>query len=115
MADVLTYDSAYLAKERKRVKDDVSYARYKVGSTWYQADIQSAEILSDGRVEVTFTIARNNSVHNLWKLTFSLSIKPLQSIKSSCVSIVFPFLSLSSIPLYDCKELKRALGCFQCL
>lgn len=56
MADVLTYDSTYLAKERKRVKDDVSYARYKVGSTWYQADIQSAEILSDGRVEVTFTI-----------------------------------------------------------
>ena len=56
MADVLTYDSAYLAKERKRVKDDVSYARYKVGSTWYQTDIQSAEILSDGRVEVTFTI-----------------------------------------------------------
>ena len=56
MAEVLTFDSAYIAKERKRIKDDVSYARYKVGSTWYQADIQSAEILPDGRVEVTFTI-----------------------------------------------------------
>ena len=56
MADTLVYDSAYLTKERTRVKNDVAYAKYKVGSTWYQADIQSAEILSDGRVEIRFTI-----------------------------------------------------------
>ena len=56
MADVLTYDSAYLNKNRTRIKDDVAYARYKVGSTWYQAKIESATVLDDGRVEVTFEI-----------------------------------------------------------
>lgn len=56
MADVLTYDSAYLAKNRTRIKDDVAYARYKVGSTWHQAKIENATVLPDGRVEVTFEI-----------------------------------------------------------
>lgn len=56
MADVLTYDSAYLAKNRTRIKNDVSYARYKVGSTWHVANIQNAAVLPDGRVEVTFLI-----------------------------------------------------------
>ena len=56
MADVLTYDSAYLNKNRNRMKEDIAYARYKVGSTWYQAQIESAAVLSDGRVEVKFEI-----------------------------------------------------------
>ena len=56
MADVLTYDSAYLTKNRNRIKEDVAYARYRVGSTWYQAQIESATVLPDGRVEVTFEI-----------------------------------------------------------
>ena len=56
MADVLTYDSAYLAKKREAVRDDVSYARYKVGNAWYTAAIQSSTILADGRIEITFLI-----------------------------------------------------------
>ena len=56
MADVFTLDSSYLAEKRTEIKNDISYARYKVGSTWYQASIQSATVLSDGRVEVTFLI-----------------------------------------------------------
>lgn len=56
MADVLTYDSAYLAKNRNRIKDDIAYARYKVGSTWYQANIENAAVLPDGRVEISFEI-----------------------------------------------------------
>lgn len=56
MADVLTYDSAYLNKNRNRMKEDVAYARYKVGNTWHQANIESATVLPDGRVEVTFII-----------------------------------------------------------
>ena len=57
MADnVLTYDSAYLAEKRKDMKNDVAYARYKVGSSWYRAEIESATILTDGRIEVTFVI-----------------------------------------------------------
>jgi hypothetical protein len=56
MANVFTLDSAYLNKKREDIKDDFGYARYKVGSTWYQAAIQSASVLADGRVEVQFLI-----------------------------------------------------------
>lgn len=56
MADVFTLDSNYLAAKRKEIKNDISYARYKVGSTWYQAAIQKAEVLNSGVVEVTFLI-----------------------------------------------------------
>lgn len=56
MADVFTLDSAYLAAKRQQIRDDIAYARYKVGSTWYTASIQNATVLNDGRVEVTFLI-----------------------------------------------------------
>lgn len=56
MADVFTLDSDYLAGKRTEIKNDISYARYKVGSSWYQAAIQNAEVLSSGVVEVTFLI-----------------------------------------------------------
>lgn len=38
------------------IKDNVAYAKYKVGSTYYQVPIQSAEIISDGRVAITFLV-----------------------------------------------------------
>ncbi len=56
MADVFTLDAAYLTSKRSQIKNDVAYARYKVGSAWYQAAIQNAVVLNDGRVEVTFLI-----------------------------------------------------------
>ena len=56
MSDVLTYDSAYLNKKRAGIRDDVAYARYKVGASWYRAAIQSATILQSGLIEVTFLI-----------------------------------------------------------
>lgn len=56
MANVFTLDSAYLTAKRTDIKNDIAYARYKVGSTWYQAAIQNAEVTGDGRVEVTFII-----------------------------------------------------------
>lgn len=55
-SDVFTLDSRYLDGKRKQIGNDVAYARYKVGNTWYKADIQKAEVLNDGRVEVTFVI-----------------------------------------------------------
>lgn len=36
--------------------DNIVSAKYKVGSTYYQVPIQSAEILSDGRVAIMFLI-----------------------------------------------------------
>ena len=48
------------------ILQSVSYAQYKVGSTYHKADIRSAYIMSDGRVAVTFiidhTIAGNITV-----------------------------------------------------
>ncbi len=38
------------------IKDNVAYAKFKVGSTYYQSPIQKAEILTDGRVAITFLI-----------------------------------------------------------
>lgn len=56
MADVLTYDSAYLNAKRQEIKNDIAYARYKVGSTWYKTSIVDATILADGRVEIRFVV-----------------------------------------------------------
>ena len=38
------------------IKNSVKYAQYKVGSTYYKADIRSAYIMDDGRVAITFLI-----------------------------------------------------------
>lgn len=38
------------------ITDNVAYAKFKVGSTYYQSPIQKAEILTDGRVAITFLI-----------------------------------------------------------
>lgn len=56
MADVFTLDSSYLSNKRTEIKNDVAYARYKVGGSWYQAAIQNATVLNNGVVEVTFLI-----------------------------------------------------------
>ena len=55
-SNVFTLDSAYLGRLRTRVMKEIRYAEYKVGSTWYRTDIQTSQILSDGRVEVVFVI-----------------------------------------------------------
>ena len=36
--------------------DNIAYAKFKVGDTYYKSPIQSAEILDDGRVAITFLI-----------------------------------------------------------
>lgn len=56
MGDVFTLDSSFLAGEREKIRKSIAYARYKVGSTWYQAKIEKSEVLSDGRIEVIFLI-----------------------------------------------------------
>ena len=59
MAEAFTLDADYLARKRAEVKDGIAYARYGTGSdtgTWYQAAIQSAVVLDNGTIEVTFLI-----------------------------------------------------------
>ena len=48
--------SSALNSLRNHLKNSIAYARYKVGSTYYQAEIQAAEVLADGRIAVTFII-----------------------------------------------------------
>lgn len=53
---VFTLDNAYLGRLRSRVMQEIRFAEYRVGNTWYRTDIQTKQILSDGRVEVVFVI-----------------------------------------------------------
>jgi len=66
MANTFTLDSAYLARKRNQVKNEIRYAEYQVSGVWHRTDIQTAQILSDGRVEIVFlidhTIAGNITV-----------------------------------------------------
>lgn len=55
-SNVFTLDSGYLARKKTQIMNEIRYAEYKVGNTWYRTDIQTAQILSDGRVEVVFVI-----------------------------------------------------------
>lgn len=48
--------SAALNSMRNHLKNNIAYAQYKVGSTYYKADIQTAEVLADGRIAITFII-----------------------------------------------------------
>lgn len=38
------------------ISSNIAYAKYKVGGSYYQAPIQSAGLLPDGRVAITFLI-----------------------------------------------------------
>jgi len=55
-SNVFTFDSAYLLRQRTRIMNEIRYADYKVGSAWHRTNIQTKQILSDGRVEVVFVI-----------------------------------------------------------
>ena len=55
-SNVFTLDSGYLLRKKTQMMNEIRYAEYKVGSTWYRTDIQTAQILADGRVEVVFVI-----------------------------------------------------------
>ena len=55
-SNVFTLDSGYLTRKKQQMIHEIRYAEYKVGSTWHRTDIQSAQILADGRVEVVFII-----------------------------------------------------------
>lgn len=41
---------------RDYTKRTVAYAKYKIGSTYHKAKIESVEVTADGIVEVTFKI-----------------------------------------------------------
>lgn len=54
----ITITSAMLNKLRQHIADICAYGRYKVGNTWYRADISSASVQSNGAVHVMFYISQ---------------------------------------------------------
>lgn len=54
--DVFTLDAEFLAGYREKIKNDIAYARYRVGDSWYRGEIQKAEVLDGGVVEAAFLI-----------------------------------------------------------
>ncbi len=67
--------SAMLTALREYVRDKISYAQYKVGSTWYRAELNEKAVLNDGRVSISFeidhTIAGNITVTGIRLLNYS--------------------------------------------
>lgn len=41
---------------RNHLKDSIAYAQYKVNDKYYRSEIETAELLSDGRIAITFII-----------------------------------------------------------
>lgn len=56
MSEIFVLDSAYLTRKRAEIKNEIAYARYQVSGKWYRVNIESATVLPDGRIEVTFVI-----------------------------------------------------------
>lgn len=52
----MALQSAALEGYQKHTKNTVSYAKYRIGSTWYQTKIESIKVLSNGIVEIAFMI-----------------------------------------------------------
>lgn len=52
----ITLQAAALNALREYLRDNIAYARYKVGSTYHDAKIEEKEILADGRISITFLI-----------------------------------------------------------
>lgn len=84
--NVFTLDSGFLTREKTRIMKDIRYADYKVGSTWYTADVEEKRILSDGRIEVVFIID-HTVVGNITVTAIRLKDKNGDLIGSRNVSI----------------------------
>ena len=89
--NVFTLDSGYLTRKKQQLMSEIRYAEYKVGNTWHRTDIQTAQILSDGRVEVVFvidhTIAGNITVTGVRLLDYNGALvgsKTTEGISYTC-------------------------------
>ena len=52
----ISLDAAALTAMREYLKNNLAYAQYKVGSTYYRADLIEKKVLSDGRISIIFLI-----------------------------------------------------------
>lgn len=74
-SDKISLTTAMLDSLREYVKTNLAYAQYKVGSTYYRAELIEKQVLSDGRVSITFlidhTVAGNITVSEIQLYNYS--------------------------------------------
>lgn len=61
MAGTTMLTSYALEYLRKKLKDIIAYAQYKVGETYHKADFSNVDILPDGRIEFAFFIGQTGA------------------------------------------------------
>lgn len=62
MATPTTITSAMLDGLRRHIGTMVSYARYRIGTTWYRAEINSREVRENNSIHITFYIPIPESI-----------------------------------------------------
>lgn len=58
-----TITDTLLTELKRQIFECVSYARYKIGSTWYRTEIESKEIRANGAVHVTFYLTPTSNLN----------------------------------------------------
>lgn len=89
--------SAALTGYRNYTKRVVSYAKYKIGSTYYESRIESVKTLSSGIVEISFMIELESgsgtvSEVQLYNTDNELWLSKAESLKLSDVSEGFLYV-----------------------
>ena len=89
--------SAALTGYRNYTKRTVAYAKYKIGSTYYQTNVESVKVLSSGIVEISFMIELDSgsgtvSEVQLYNTEGVLWLSKAESLKLSDVSEGFLYV-----------------------
>lgn len=58
---MITITGTLLDGLRSHIVSMISHGMYRIGNTWYRAEINSAEVRENGAVHVTFYIERKSS------------------------------------------------------
>ena len=115
---------------RDYTKRTIAYAKYKIGSTYHKAKIESVEVTGDGLVEIMFKIETGSTGaatvteiqlydtnNDLW-LSKQESLKmdsvPLtpKVMKLESVMLVWPLKNLESAPLQmECSPRRMFCSC----
>ena len=56
MSNTFVFDNNYLSRKREEIKSEIFSARYKAAGNWFYAKIETATVLTNGLIEVTFLI-----------------------------------------------------------
>lgn len=80
-------DAAAFADFRSFIKKTISYAKYKVGGTYYKTYLSAIEILSDGTVRAQLNINSGSSTITVTQVCLYNSINELWAHQDCSISI----------------------------